>query len=66
MILMVVGVSVGGFITMSGIALAVITGRKGILAKLETGAAKRIAAALEFVASGAIILFGGILFFSQL
>ena len=66
MILMVVGVSVGGFLTMSGITLAVIAGRRGVMSKLSSGAIARATVALEFVSSGLIICFGLLLLLSQL
>jgi ABC-type nickel/cobalt efflux system permease component RcnA len=66
MILMVVGVSVGGFLTMSGISLAVIAGRERLLARPQGGLARAMAATLEYAASSVIIVFGGVLFLSLL
>lgn len=56
MIFMVVGVSLGGFLTMSGLAVAVISGRTRLLGTLRGTSAARVSTALEFTASGAIIL----------
>ncbi len=66
MVLMVVGVSVGGFLTMSGIAFAVIAGRERLLAGLKRGMAAKLAVVLEYAASSVIIVSGGVLFLSLL
>lgn len=65
MILMVVGVSLGGFVTMSGLAVAVISGRTSLLGRLEGRSAARVSTALEFTASGAIILVAIVLLLSS-
>lgn len=64
MLLMVVGVSVGGFLTMSVIAIAVITGRSSLLRAVRGPAAARAATILEYLASGAIIAVGAVLLLS--
>lgn len=61
MVFMVVGVSVGGFLTMTVISLAVIAGRKGLISRLSDGAVGRITTVLEFLSSGVIIAAGGLL-----
>ena len=61
MILMVIGVSVGGFITMTVISLVVIAGRRGLLTRLSTGAAGTVSTVLEFLSSGLIIAVGMLL-----
>lgn len=66
MILMVVGVSIGGFATMVVISLAVIAGRKGLLSRLSGGTVGRITTVLEFVASGLIIAAGLVLLIAAL
>jgi len=58
MAIMVLGVSLGGFLTMSAISLAVIAGRAHLLERLRGKAAHRVSAALEYGASGAIIAVG--------
>lgn len=62
MILMVIGVSLGGFVTMSAISLAVIAGRSRLLAVLHDGAARWVPSLLEYLASGLIIVLGIVLF----
>lgn len=64
MLLMVVGVSVGGFLTMSVIAVAVITGRSSLLRAVRGPTAARLATVLEYLASGAIIALGAVLLLS--
>ena len=66
MLLMVVGVSVGGFLTMSVIAIAVITGRSTLLRAVRGPTAARAATILEYSASGAIIALGAVLLLSVL
>ncbi|MFW5786153.1 MAG: hypothetical protein ACOCYC_02820 [bacterium] len=61
MVLMVIGVSLGGFLTMSAISVAVILGRAQLLLRLHGKAAHRLSAVLEFTASGFIIVVGAIL-----
>jgi ABC-type nickel/cobalt efflux system permease component RcnA len=61
MVLMVVGVSLGGFLTMSLIAVAVITGRSSVLGALDAPVASRLATVLEYTASTAIIAIGVVL-----
>ncbi|TVQ25153.1 MAG: hypothetical protein EA382_07265 [Spirochaetaceae bacterium] len=58
MLLMVAGVSIGGFAAMSAISVAVIAGRHQVMRRLSTGAAAAASTILEFVASGAIIVVG--------
>jgi len=62
MAIMVLGVSVGGFVTMSGISLAVIAGRARLLDRLHGKTAHRVSAVLEYGASGAIIAVGVAMF----
>ncbi len=62
MVLMVIGVSLGGFLTMSVISLAVIVGRAQLLERLHGGSAHRLSAVLEFTASGFIIFLGTVMF----
>lgn len=64
MLLMVVGVSIGGFLTMSVISIAVITGRARLLAAVRGRAAARVTTVLEYLASAAIIGVGAILLLS--
>ena len=66
MLFMIVGVSLGGFLTMSLISAAVITGRTGIMAKLRTKAASAVSTVLELTASATIIAFGVIFFLGAL
>ncbi|MFW6289131.1 MAG: nickel/cobalt transporter [Spirochaetota bacterium] len=66
MVVMVIGVSIGGFLIMSVIAIAVITGRERLLGRLRGDRAERVAEALEFVASGAIIAVGVLLLVAAL
>lgn len=66
MVLMVVGVSIGGFVTMSVISLGVIAGRSRLLAILRDGAARWVTTVLEYVASGLIIAVGVVLFLGLL
>ena len=64
MLLMVAGVSIGGFVAMSAISVAVIAGRRQVMRRLSTGAAATAATVLEFVSSGAIIAVGLLLLFA--
>jgi nickel/cobalt transporter (NicO) family protein len=66
MITMVVGVTVGGFFTMSLLSLAVIYGRAGLLVRLRAQAARTIGSVLEYSASAAIIVAGLLLLLSRL
>ena len=63
--LMVLGVSLGGFVVMSGIAAGVMTGRSRLLALMSDGRAARLSQWLEYAASGLIIAVGVILFLAQ-
>ncbi len=64
MLLMVLGVSIGGFLTMTGISLTVILGRRGLLAAGERRPVRFLLQALDYGASLAIILIGGLFLFS--
>lgn len=64
--LMVVGVSIGGFVVMAGLSVAVIAGRSRLLDRLHGRAALRVGTALELVASGAIIVVGVLLLLARL
>lgn len=66
MVLMVVGVSAGGFITMSAISSAVILGRSRLLERLRGRTARRVSVSLEFAASGVIIGLGAVMFLAAL
>ena len=66
MITMVIGVTVGGFLTMSLLSLAVIYGRANLLVRLRAQAARTLGIVLEYSASAAIIVVGLLLFFSRL
>lgn len=66
MLLMVLGVSIGGFLTMTGISLAVILGRRGLLAAGERKSVRMLLLAVDYGASVAIILIGGLFLFSAL
>jgi ABC-type nickel/cobalt efflux system permease component RcnA len=58
MVVMVAGVSLGGFLSMTAISLAVITSRAWLLERLRSDTARRVTVVLEFAASAAIILVG--------
>jgi nickel/cobalt transporter (NicO) family protein len=64
MVLTVVGVSIGGFLTMSLISIAVITGRSSLLYAMQAPGAARVATILEYAASAVIIAAGVILLLS--
>ncbi len=66
MILMVIGVSIGGFIVMSVMSGAVILGRTKLMGALDAGAAHTVSAILEYTASGAIIVVGILLLVGSL
>ncbi|MFP4378560.1 MAG: nickel/cobalt transporter [Spirochaetales bacterium] len=66
MVLMVVGVSTGGFLAMTAIALTIIAGRKRLMELLSHGTGATVATVLEFVASGSIILVGVLLLLAAL
>jgi ABC-type nickel/cobalt efflux system permease component RcnA len=66
MILMVIGVSIGGFILMSVLSVAVISGRSKLFSALNDHAAHVAAAVLEYTASGMIIVFGIVLLIGAL
>ena len=51
---------------MSGITLAVIAGRRGIMNRLSSGGIARATTILEFLSSGLIIGFGLLFLLSQL
>jgi nickel/cobalt transporter (NicO) family protein len=61
-VLLVAAVSLGGFLTMSVIAGAVIMGRAQLLERLHTDAGHRVSMVLEVVASVAIVGVGALLF----
>jgi ABC-type nickel/cobalt efflux system permease component RcnA len=61
MVLMVAGVSIGGFVVMSALSVAVITGRSRLLAALDDAKARLVAATLEYAASTLIIAIGVVL-----
>ncbi len=58
MVVMVLGVTFGGFLTMSALSSAVIMGRAGIIARLRGSTGRGVGTVLEFAASGAIIVVG--------
>lgn len=66
MAFMVLGVTFGGFVTMSALSSAVILGRSGILARIQGDTGRVVGTVLEFAASGAIILVGLVFFFVRL
>jgi ABC-type nickel/cobalt efflux system permease component RcnA len=66
MVLMVIGVSVGGFIAMTAISLTIIAGRKRLMELLSRGKGAKVATVLEFVASGSIIAAGLLLLLAAL
>ncbi len=66
MIVMVIGVSVGGFIAMTVITLTIISGRKRLMEFLSHGKGAKVATVLEFVASGFIIVAGVLLLLAAL
>ena len=61
MALMVVGVSLGGFVTLSLLTSAVIAGRGFVFGRIRTTTAARLGTILEFATSGLIIAFGVLL-----
>lgn len=61
MIFMVIGVSIGGFLVMSALSLAVIGGRSRVFAAIGPQTAHRLGAILEYTASGLIVLVGIVL-----
>jgi len=66
MLFMVLGVSLGGFVVMAFVAVGIIAGRTRLVGRLRAGAAGRLAAVLEYAASGVIIVGGTVLFVAQL
>ena len=58
MIFMVLGVTFGGFLTMSVLSSAVILGRTRVFARLHGNTGRLVGTVLEFAASGAIIIVG--------
>ncbi len=66
MIFMVLGVTLGGFLTMSVLSSAIILGRSGVLARVKGNAGRAVGTVLEFAASGAIILVGLVFFIARL
>ena len=66
MVLMVAGVSFGGFITMSAIAASVIAGRTHVLRRLSGANAARLSAVAEHFASGLIVAVAAVLLVATL
>lgn len=66
MALMVLGVSLGGFVTMSVIATSVIAGRAQVFRRLSARNAARLSALAEHFASGLIVTVGVILLIATL
>lgn len=65
-LLLVAGVSFGGFLVMSTISGAVILGRSKLLATLAGRSGHRLSVLLEFAASGLIIAVGALFFFAAI
>ncbi len=66
MAVMVIGVTAGGFVTMSLLSLVVIYGRASLLARMRKQAARTVGTVLEYSASAAIIIVGVLLFVTRL
>jgi ABC-type nickel/cobalt efflux system permease component RcnA len=65
-LLLVAGVSFGGFITMAVLALAVIGGKKGLVRFLDGSQAPKVLTVIEYVSSSLIIAAGVFLFIAAL
>ena len=66
MLVLVAAVSAGGFVTMCGISISIVAGRKALLTSLEGKTARLVTGLLEYTSSTVIILFGGLLLLSTL
>ncbi|MFW5784509.1 MAG: nickel/cobalt transporter [Spirochaetota bacterium] len=66
MMLMVAGVSFGGFLAMSAISVAIIAGRGRVVRRLHGDRLRRLAAVVEYAASGLIVVVAATLFLAAL
>lgn len=66
MAVLVVGVSIGGFLTMLAISSAVVVGRSALISRMTDGTAGTAAVVLEYGSAVAIVAIGLLLLFAML